>query len=64
MLSANPVTGERGGIVIDASPGLGEAVVSGRVTPEHYVLDAAGRVIVFSPGGHELVILMGTGGGT
>lgn len=39
LFSANPVTGERGEIVIDASPGLGEAVVSGLVTPEHYVLD-------------------------
>lgn len=62
MFSANPVTGERGEIVIDASPGLGEAVVSGRVTPEHYVLDAAGRMSDFSAGGHELVIVMGTGG--
>ena len=43
MFSANPVTGARDEIVVDASRGLGEAVVSGLVTPDHYVLDGAGR---------------------
>ncbi|MGX9899371.1 PEP/pyruvate-binding domain-containing protein [Arthrobacter sp. SA17] len=49
LFSANPVTGERGEIVIDASPGLGEAVVSGLVTPEHYVLDGTGKVRAYTP---------------
>jgi rifampicin phosphotransferase len=39
MFTANPVTGERDEVVIDASSGLGEAVVAGLVTPDHYVLD-------------------------
>ena len=56
LFSANPVTGERGEIVVDASPGLGEAVVSGRVTPDHYVLDSTGRARTFTPGAHEVVI--------
>jgi rifampicin phosphotransferase len=64
MFSANPVTGERGEIVVDASPGLGEAVVSGRVTPEHYVLDDSGRTRAFTPGSHEVVIRAAAGGGT
>src|SRR5919205_2978192 len=38
LFTANPVTGARDEIVVDASPGLGEAVVSGLVTPDHYVL--------------------------
>ncbi len=38
MFTANPVTGERGQIMINASWGLGEAVVSGSVTPDEYVL--------------------------
>ncbi|MGH8934160.1 MAG: PEP/pyruvate-binding domain-containing protein [Egibacteraceae bacterium] len=38
MFTANPVTGSRKEVVIDASEGLGEAVVSGRVTPDRYVL--------------------------
>ena len=37
--TANPVTGHRAEIVIDASYGLGEAVVSGQVDPDHYVVD-------------------------
>lgn len=64
MFSANPVTGERGEIVVDASPGLGEAVVSGLVTPEHYVLDSTGKVRAFTPGGHQLSIRSLAGGGT
>jgi phosphohistidine swiveling domain-containing protein len=38
MFTANPVTGRRDEVVINASPGLGEAIVSGTVTPDHYVL--------------------------
>ncbi len=38
LFTANPVTGARDETVVDASPGLGEAVVSGRVTPDHFVL--------------------------
>ena len=38
----NPVTGTaHAQAVIDASPGLGEAVVSGAVNPDHFVVDAA-----------------------
>ena len=44
MFTADPVTGERDRTVIDASPGLGEAVVSGLVTPDHTVLDSRDRV--------------------
>jgi len=35
----NPVTGEEDQIVIEANWGLGETVVSGEVTPDHYVVD-------------------------
>ena len=56
MFTANPVTGERDQIVIDANPGLGEAVVSGLVTPDHYVLDARGEVRERTPGRREVVI--------
>ncbi|GAA3805665.1 hypothetical protein GCM10022226_27160 [Sphaerisporangium flaviroseum] len=63
MFTANPVTGDRGETVIDASSGLGEAVVSGLVTPDHYVLDAQGRVRERSPGRREVVIRGAEGGG-
>lgn len=64
LFSANPVTGERGEIVVDASPGLGEAVVSGRVTPEHYVLDGTGKIRAFTAGSHEVDVRAMAGGGT
>jgi rifampicin phosphotransferase len=41
MFTANPVTGRRTETVVDAAPGLGEAVVSGSVDPDHVVLDSA-----------------------
>ena len=39
MFTADPITGRRWTVVIDAAPGLGEAVVSGAVDPDHYVAD-------------------------
>ncbi|MCE3550076.1 phosphoenolpyruvate synthase [Pseudonocardia sp. RS11V-5] len=51
LFTANPVTGRRAETVIEAAPGLGEAVVSGAVDPEHVVLDASGRVVERRAGG-------------
>ena len=39
MFTANPVTGDRKEIHINASQGLGDAVVSGTVDPDDFVLD-------------------------
>lgn len=39
LFTANPLTGRRAEMVIDASFGLGEAIVSGQVEPDHYVID-------------------------
>ncbi|HXD55344.1 MAG TPA: phosphoenolpyruvate synthase [Solirubrobacteraceae bacterium] len=39
MFTANPATGERGEIVIEGAFGLGEAVVSGAVSPDRYLVD-------------------------
>ena len=41
LFTADPVTGRRRHAVIDAGPGLGEAVVSGAVNPDHFVVDTA-----------------------
>jgi pyruvate, water dikinase len=35
----NPINGDRSSIVIDSAFGLGEAVVSGNVTPDNYTVD-------------------------
>jgi pyruvate,water dikinase len=40
LFTANPVSGRRDQMVIDGAWGLGEAVVSGQVTPDHWVVNA------------------------
>ncbi|MDX1415406.1 MAG: PEP/pyruvate-binding domain-containing protein, partial [Candidatus Promineifilaceae bacterium] len=39
LFTANPLTGLRSETVIDATFGLGEALVGGHVEPDHYVVD-------------------------
>jgi pyruvate, water dikinase len=38
-MTLNPINGDRSKIVIDSSWGLGEAVVSGEVTPDNFLID-------------------------
>lgn len=45
-ITMNPSTGDRSKIVIDASWGIGEAVVSGHVTPDNIMLDKIMMTIV------------------
>lgn len=45
MFTVNPVSGRRGETVINASYGLGEAIVSGLVTPDTYVVYPQSRLI-------------------
>jgi pyruvate,water dikinase len=63
MFTKNPVNGadER---VIEASWGLGEVVVAGRVIPDHFRLDRSGRVLERSPGVKKVVIRCAGDGGT
>lgn len=63
MLTADPVSGDRSTTVLDASAGLGEAVVSGLVTPDHYLLDGGGRIREYLPGRREVVLRSKQGGG-
>jgi len=44
--SANPVTGERGELMINAAWGLGESLVGGTVTPDTYTIRKADLAIV------------------
>ena len=46
LFTANPLTGKRRQAVIDAAPGLGEAVVSGAVNPDHFVVNTTTGAIV------------------
>jgi len=63
MFTTNPITGadER---VIEASWGLGEAVVAGLVIPDHFRLDRSGAVLERSAGDKRLRIRRQQGGGT
>ncbi|MFE4541809.1 PEP/pyruvate-binding domain-containing protein [Arthrobacter sp. NPDC056727] len=65
MFTANPVTGRRRETVIDASPGLGEAVVSGAVNPDHFVVDtASGAILQRRLGDKRTAVRPLPGGGT
>ena len=65
LFTANPVTGRRRQAVIDASPGLGEAVVSGAVTPDRFVVETAtGEIVERRIGSKQLAIRSSTSGGT
>jgi pyruvate,water dikinase len=63
MFTQNPITGadER---VIEASWGLGEAVVAGQVIPDHYRVDRSGEVLERKPGLKKIAIRTLPDGGT
>jgi pyruvate,water dikinase len=64
LFTANPLTGHRGQMAIDATFGLGEALVSGQVEPDHYVADAAtGQVLERTLGAKAVVTSPRAGGG-
>lgn len=65
LFTANPLTGRRDEMVIDASFGLGEAVVSGRVEPDHYLVRShQWRILERRLGSKALAVIPRPGGGT
>ena len=62
LFTRNPMTGadER---LIEASWGLGEAVVNGSVIPDRARLDASGRVLEVTPGEKDIQVWYGDGDG-
>ena len=65
LFTANPLTGKRRQAVIDASPGLGEAVVSGVVNPDHFVVNTiSGEIVERRLGNKRVIIQSVAGGGT
>jgi phosphohistidine swiveling domain-containing protein len=65
LFTANPLTNRRQQAVIDASPGLGEAVVSGAVNPDHFVVDPlTGKVLERRLGDKRIAVRPLSGGGT
>ena len=63
MFTQNPITGAEEQ-VIEASWGLGEAVVAGRVIPDHYRVDRSGEVLERTPGLKRVAIRSVPDGGT
>lgn len=65
MFTVNPATGDRTELVIEGSFGLGEAVVSGSVSPDRYVVEKATLAIRRREVHHkDLVIEYSPDGGT
>ncbi|MGC1378736.1 MAG: PEP/pyruvate-binding domain-containing protein [Anaerolineales bacterium] len=64
MFTANPVNGAWDEIVIDASWGLGEAIVGGLVSPDHIVLDKTTGKIKSLTVAEKTVMTVRTAGGT
>jgi len=65
LFTADPVTGRRHRAVVDASPGLGEAVVSGAVNPDRFVVDVGtGEVVERRLGDKRVEVRPVAGGGT
>jgi pyruvate,water dikinase len=65
LFTANPLSGRRDETVIDATLGLGEALVTGLVEPDHYVVETATGQIVEKRLGAKSTIIRGVeGGGT
>jgi len=65
LFTANPLTGRRCETAIEATFGLGEALVSGRVEPDHYGIEtASGAILDKAIGAKALVIQRRSGGGT
>ena len=68
LFTADPVSGRRTRAVVDASPGLGEAVVSGAVNPDHLAVEdsqeGGHRVVERRLGDRTLAVRALPGGGT
>ena len=59
LFTVNPVNKKENEIQINASFGLGESVVSGRVTADSYIIDKSGNIIEVNIGSKETQIIYG-----
>jgi phosphohistidine swiveling domain-containing protein len=65
LFTANPLSGSRRETVIDATFGLGEALVGGKVEPDHYVVRMSDECILSKQLGAKALQIRGRpGGGT
>lgn len=61
LFTANPTTGARNEMVVNASYGLGEAVASGQVTPDILVVDKASLALKEAVVGAKAVVILPAG---
>jgi pyruvate,water dikinase len=61
VFTTDPVSGNGDHLVISASWGLGEAIVSGIVTPDHIVVGADGEILQYTPGAKHRMVIPGAG---
>lgn len=59
LFTVNPVNKKENEMQINASFGLGESVVSGRVTADSYIIDKSGNIIEVNIGSKEIQIIYG-----
>lgn len=66
MFTVNPVSGIRDEMIIDASWGLGEAVVSGAVSPDEYIVSKKDRAVIQKELANKkvMVVINDSGNGT
>jgi pyruvate,water dikinase len=65
LFTANPLNGRRGEMVVEATLGLGEALVSGRIEPDRYIVEVSScRIVDRTLGSKALVSVSQPGGGT
>jgi rifampicin phosphotransferase len=63
LFTADPVSGRRDRVVINAAWGLGEAIVGGRVTPDTVVVEkASGRIVSRQRADKEVMTVYAKGG--
>ena len=62
MFTVDPIRGRRDCMVVEAAPGLGEAIVSGEISPDHYVVsrDDGSVVDEFIPEEERGRVLLGS----
>jgi phosphohistidine swiveling domain-containing protein len=63
LFTLNPLTGREEEMVVEAAWGLGEAVVSGRVTPDRYVVNARDRQVLTRDIANQSVVLVASDDG-
>ena len=64
LFTRDPVSGAPDRWVIEASWGLGEAVVAGLVSPDHYIVTPYGELLEAHQGTKEIAVIPDEGGGT